>query len=77
MDSITGERVASEPVQQRESQTAADFIDQQMTLEQDAREVLPYVCASHGMLLSSLTSSRNLTNALRTLELCGKKSMLA
>ena len=45
MDSIPETEIAhdSAPAQHRDSQTAADFIDQQLSLEQDAREVLPYV----------------------------------
>ena len=36
-------------------QTASEFIDQQLALEADAREVLPYVC-QHGKPPSLLTS---------------------
>lgn len=41
------------PSQQSEgSQTAADFIRDQMQLELDAREALPYVCATLSLCLS-------------------------
>lgn len=43
MESMSKNQAVSNAPQQGESQTAADFIGEQLELEQDAREVLPYV----------------------------------
>ena len=45
MDTTSENVPTATEMSQHEGQTAADFIDQQLSLEQDAREVLPYVRA--------------------------------
>lgn len=48
----TAERRESISQRSEDSQTAAEFIRDQMQLEADAREALPYVCLDHVILFS-------------------------
>ncbi len=63
MDSIPDQKIAQEAAQPGDSQTAADFIGHQLSLEQDAREVLPYVSLPFSHCSLVLTVCRNSTNA--------------